>query len=307
MSTARGADGVPDERESLLTLNRALELGITFFDTADVYGLHHNESLLGQLLSTRRSEIEIATKFGLLSDQPGRQVDGRPQRVAQCCDESLKRLQVDTIDLYYLHRVDPTVPIEETIGAMAELITVGKVRYLGLSEVGVTTLRRAHAVHPITALQSEYSLWSRHPERDVLPVANELGIGFVAFAPLGRGFLTGSIAELNDLPNGDVRRDMPRFSEENFSTNRTMLQQVEEMALEMGVSVAQLTLAWLLSRRPRVVPIPGTISRDRLAENAHSTTLNLTTNDLERLEATMPSELVAGDRYGESLLRLTNG
>jgi aryl-alcohol dehydrogenase-like predicted oxidoreductase len=307
MSTPRGTEGVPDERQSIATINRALELGITFFDTADVYGPYVNEQLLGRVLASRRDDVEVATKFGFLSKEKGRLVDGRPEWAVACCESSLKNLGVDVITLFYLHRVDPDVPVEETVGAMAGLVHAGKVRYLGLSEASGESLRRANAIHPITAVQSEYSLWTREPEQGVLPVASELGVGFVPFAPLGRGFLAGTIGSLADVPEGDPRRALPRFAEENIAANRRMVLEIEDMASAKGISPAQLALAWLLSRRPRVVPIPGTTSPDRLAENVAAAGVELRVEELNRIDAIVPVGSAFGERYAETMLRFTNG
>jgi aryl-alcohol dehydrogenase-like predicted oxidoreductase len=297
MSIVYGTEQSRDEGRSIATLRRALDLGITFLDTADVYGPYVNEDLVGRAIRGRRDEVELATKFGLVTDQPDRPVDGRPERAAECCDGSLRRLGVDVIDLYYLHRVDPQVAVEETVGAMVELITAGKVRHIGLSEVTGETLRRASAVCPITAVQSEYSIWTRDPEADLLPVADELGVSLVAYSPLGRGFLTGSISAADDIPEGDWRRTNPRFAEQSISVNRRIVTRLEEIATIKGISAAQLALAWLLSRRADVVPIPGTTSPVRLAENAGAADVELTTDDLAMIEAAIPAGAVAGARY----------
>ena len=306
MSAAYGTAETRDEEQSIATINRALELGITFFDTADAYGPHENERLLGRALKGRRDEVELATKFGLVSDEPERGIDGRPERVAVCCDGSLKRLGFDVIDLYYLHRVDPRVPIEETVGAMADLVTAGKVRYIGLSEVSGDTLRRAHAVHPITAVQSEYSLWTRDPEATLIPALRELGVGLVAYSPLGRGFLTGSIRSTADLPEGDWRRMNPRFAEDHIAANLNFVSKVKEIASAKEIMPAQLALAWVISRYPGVVPIPGTTNPGRLAENAASVDVQLTDDDLRQIDAAFPADAAVGDRYPKASMGYVN-
>jgi len=274
--------GPTDEVESLATIHRALDLGIDFLDTADVYGPYTNEQLVGQAIAGRRDQVVLATKFGIVrgSDPQARGVNGRPEYVRACCEASLKRLGVDHIDLYYQHRVDPKVPIEDTVGALAELVWQGKVRYIGLSEAAPATLRRAHAVHPITALQTEYSLWSRDPEDEVLPTCRELGIGFVAYSPLGRGFLTGRFQKFDDLPAGDFRRGSPRFQGTNFQKNLDLVRKVQEIAREKGCTPAQLALAWLLARDNDIVPIPGTKQRARLEENAQAVDISFRKSDL---------------------------
>jgi aryl-alcohol dehydrogenase-like predicted oxidoreductase len=306
MSFAYGTPESRDEDRSVATVHRALELGGTFFDTADAYGPHHNEQLLGRALAGRWDEVEVATKFGLLSDQEGRRPDGRPERVAACCDGSLRRLGTDTVDLYYLHRVDPLVPIEETVGAMAELVTAGKVRHLGLSEVSGDTLHRAHAVHPITAVQSEYSLWTRDPEDTLLPAARELGVGLVAYSPLGRGFLTGAIATAADLPEGDWRRSNPRFAGEHLAANRAIVERVEELAASKGVTPAQLALAWVLDRGADVVPIPGTTRPSRLEENLAAATISFTDDERAAIAEAVPPGAVSGDRYPAEMMGFIN-
>ena len=291
--------GGRDEAEAIATLHRALDLGITFLDTADMYGPHTNEQLLGNALKGRRDQAVIATKFGLVRSAGGGfvGVNGRPDYVHQSCDASLQRLGIDTIDLYYLHRVDPTVPIEETVGAMAELVHQGKVRYLGLSEAAPDTIRRAHGVHPITALQTEYSLWSRDPEDKILPAVRELGIGFVPYSPLGRGFLSGKIKRLEDLAADDYRRHSPRFQGENFAKNLAVVEQVNLIAQEKGVTGSQLAIAWLLAKGDDIVPIPGTKRRQYLEENAAAIDIQLTPSELERIETVAPQDIAAGDRY----------
>jgi aryl-alcohol dehydrogenase-like predicted oxidoreductase len=295
-----------DEAEALATLQLALDLGIDFFDTADAYGPHTNERLVGKALRPWRDRVVIATKFGFLRGDDGsfRGVCGRPEYVRQACDASLSRLGIQHIDLYYLHRMDPDVPIEETVGAMADLVKAGKVRHLGLSEVGPDTLRRAHAVHPIAALQSEYSLWSRDPEDEVLPACRELGIGFVAYSPLGRGFLTGRFRKFEDLAPDDYRRGSPRFQGENFQRNLDLVERVNLLARERGCTPAQLALAWLLGRGDDVVPIPGTKHRRYLEENVGALEVDLSADDLRRIEEVAPKGVAAGDRYPEGAMKL---
>ena len=298
--------GPADEGESIATIHRALDLGINFLDTADVYGPHTNERLVGQAIAGRRDRVVLATKFGIVrgSDPQARGVNGRPEYVRASCEGSLKRLGVDHIDLYYQHRVDPTVPIEDTVGALAELVSQGKLRYIGLSEAAPATLRRAQAVHPITALQTEYSLWSRDPEDDVLPTCRALGIGFVAYSPLGRGFLTGRFKKFDDLPAGDFRRGSPRFQEANFKKNLDLVRKVEEIAREKRSTPAQLALAWLLARGEDIVPIPGTKQRARLEENAQAVGIALSNSDLARIDAVAPKGVAAGARYAETGMQL---
>jgi aryl-alcohol dehydrogenase-like predicted oxidoreductase len=292
--------GPTDEQESLATIARAHELGVTLLDTADAYGFGKNEELVGKAVRGRRDDFVIATKFGLVRDPANpsaRGVSGRPEYVRAACDRSLTRLGIDTIDLYYQHRVDATVPIEETVGAMAELIQAGKVRYLGLSEAAPATVRRAHAVHPITALQTEYSLWSRDPEDELLATCRALGIGFVAYSPLGRGFLTGQIRRFEDLAPDDFRRHSPRFQGDNFAANLALVEKVAALARARDVTPAQLALAWVLGRGEHLVPIPGTKRRDRLEENVGATRLQLSPEDLAALDAVSPRGAVAGERY----------
>ncbi|WP_448265388.1 aldo/keto reductase [Nostoc sp. DSM 114159] len=288
-----------DEIEAIATIHRALELGVNFLDTADMYGPFTNEQLVGRAIKDRRDRVVLATKFGNVRTEDGgfKGVDGRPEYVHQACDASLKRLGVEVIDLYYQHRVDPTVPIEDTIGAMAELVKLGKVRYLGLSEAAPATIRRAVAVHPITALQTEYSLWSREPEDEILPTVRELGIGFVPYSPLGRGFLSGAIASPDDLAPDDYRRNSPRFQGENFYKNLQLVEQVKAIASEKGVTSSQLALAWLLAQGEDIVPIPGTKRRNYLEENIAATEITLTEQELHRLETVAPKNVAAGDRY----------
>jgi aryl-alcohol dehydrogenase-like predicted oxidoreductase len=301
--------GTADEGESISTIHRAIELGVTFLDTADMYGPFTNERLLGRGIRSRREEVVLATKFGNERREDGSWVgvNGKPEYVKRACDASLERLGVDTIDLYYQHRVDPEVPIEETVGAMKELVEAGKVRYLGLSEAGPETIKRAHAVHPITALQSEYSLFTRDPEDAILSTTRELGIGFVAYSPLGRGFLTGAWKSIEDLPEDDTRAGrFPRFSEENFKKNVELAERVREIATGKDATPGQLALAWLLHRGEDIVPIPGTKRRKYLEENAAAADITLTEEDLRRIEEAMPRGSVAGKRYAERQMRSVN-
>jgi aryl-alcohol dehydrogenase-like predicted oxidoreductase len=298
--------GATDDTESVATLYRALELGIDFFDTSDAYGPYKNEELLGEAFRTHRDEVIIATKFAIRRDPNNaalRTIDGRPEYVREACDASLKRLGIDCIDLYYQHRVDPNVPIEETVGAMADLVHTGKVRYLGLSEAAPNTIRRAHAVHPISALQTEYSLWSRDPEDEILGTVRELGIGFVAYSPLGRGFLTGQIKSVDDLAADDYRRYSPRFQGENFSKNLDLVARVTEIARSKGVTPGQLALAWVLAQGEDIVPIPGTKRSTYLEENAAASGIELTVQDLAGLDELSPRGAAAGMRYPEAMMR----
>jgi aryl-alcohol dehydrogenase-like predicted oxidoreductase len=292
--------GPTDEQESTATIRRALDLGITFLDTADIYGQGANEELVGRAIAGRRDEVVLATKFGnrVLADG-SRTIDGSPAYVRQAIDASLRRLRVEHVDLYYQHRVDASTPIEETVGAMAELVPEGKVKHIGLSEAGPQTIRRAHAVHPITALQSEWSLWTRDPEAEVLPTVRELGIGFVAYSPLGRGFLAGRFASPDELDEDDFRKHHPRMSGENFERNRALAEQVRELAAEKGCTPAQLALAWVLSRGDDVVPIPGTKRRTYLEENAAASELTLKDDELKRLDEAFPPGAAAGQRYAD--------
>jgi aryl-alcohol dehydrogenase-like predicted oxidoreductase len=296
--------GPHDERESVATIHRAIDLGVSFFDTADVYGPFENEALLGRALRGKRDGVVVATKFGQLRGPDGAfvGVDGRPGYVRACIDASLRRLGMDHVDLYYQHRVDPQVPIEETVGAMADLVRAGKVRYLGLSEAAPTTIRRAHAVHPISAVQTEYSLWSREPESELLPTLRGLGIGFVAYSPLGRGFLTGKLKRVEDLAPGDIRRLFPRFQGENFSKNLELVAHLEAIAARRGVAPASLALAWLLTRGDDIVALPGTKRRAHLEENLAADTLRLTTAELADIERLCPKDAVAGARYPDMRL-----
>jgi aryl-alcohol dehydrogenase-like predicted oxidoreductase len=303
------AYGSGDEASGLETIHRALELGVTFLDTAEVYGPYTNEELVGRAVADRRDQFEIATKFGFAidPDRPyDRQVDGSPENVRRACEGSLQRLGMEHIDLYYQHRVDPDVPIEETVGAMAELVEAGKVRYLGLSEASAETIRRAHATHPITAVQSEYSLWTRDPEDEVLGTLRELGIGLVAYSPLGRGFLTGKIRSLEDLPEDDWRRTNPRFQEEALSENLELADRVTELARAQGVTPAQLALAWVMAKGEDVVPIPGTKSPGRLEENAAAADVKLSADDVQELDGAISPDAVRGSRYAESMMGLLN-
>jgi len=301
--------GEGDEEESIATIHRALDLGVTFFDTADVYGPHKNEELVGRALRGHRDRVIIATKFGILRnpDKPEfRGITGKPDYIREACEGSLRRLGIHCIDLYYQHRVDPDTPIEETIGAMAALIKAGKVRYLGLSEASAETIRRAHAVHPITALQSEYSLWTRDPEKEILPFCRELGIGFVPYSPLGRGFLTGKIQKVEDLADNDYRRTVPRFQGKNFERNLDLVKRVEEIAREKHCTPAQLALAWVLAQGNDIVPIPGTKRRKYLQENVGAAEVVLTDEDLERINEVAPKDGFAGSRYPEAMMKLLN-
>jgi len=292
--------GPTDEQESIAAIHRALELGIDFLDTADVYGQGANEELVGKAIAGRRAEYVIATKFGNRRFDDGRRtVDGSPEYVRQAIDASLQRLGVDYVDLYYQHRVDANTPIEETVGAMAELVAAGKVRHIGLSEAGAQTIRRAHAVHPLTALQSEWSLWTRDPEGEVLDTVRELGIGFVAYSPLGRGFLAGLFSSPDDFAEDDFRRSQPRMSGENFDRNRKLADKVRELAEQKGCTPAQLALAWVLARGDDVVPIPGTKRRTYLEQNAAATEIELIQKDLDELEEAFPPDAAAGQRYAD--------
>jgi aryl-alcohol dehydrogenase-like predicted oxidoreductase len=293
--------GLTDEQESVATIHRALELGVNFFDTADMYGPFTNERLLGRAVRGRRDEVVLATKFGNERTEDGTflGVNGRPEYVRRACEASLSRMGVDVIDLYYQHRVDPETPIEETVGEMARLVEEGKVRYLGLSEAAAETVRRAHLVHPIAALQTEYSLWSRDPEDGLLAVCRELGVGFVAYSPLGRGFLTGRIKSFDDLAQDDYRRNSPRFQGENFGKNLELLARVEELAAEKGCTPTQLALAWVLAQGEDIVPIPGTKRRKYLEENAAAAEVKISPEELKRIDEVMPKGVAAGERYPE--------
>jgi aryl-alcohol dehydrogenase-like predicted oxidoreductase len=301
---------VQNDDAAVALIHRALDLGIDFLDTADIYG--QSEVQVGKALKGRRDGVVVATKFAITiavggDRSRGRVVDGRPEYVRQACDASLKRLQIDTIDLYYQHRVDPQVPIEDTVGAMADLVRAGKVRHLGLSEPAPETVRRAHAVHPIAAVQVEYSLWSRDPEDALLPVLGELGIALVAYSPLGRGFLAGRFRSIDDLAPDDWRRTNPRFQGENFAKNLAVVDQVKQIAEEKGVTPAQLALAWMLNRRDDIIPIPGTSSAERLAENAAAADIRLTKEELDRIDSVLPKGVAAGDRYTPEMMNLLEG
>jgi aryl-alcohol dehydrogenase-like predicted oxidoreductase len=302
--------GPRDDNESVATIHRALDLGINFLDTADVYGPFTNEGLVGRAIRGRSDKIVLATKFGIVrdpNDPNSRGMNGKPEYVRQACEASLRRLGVDTIDLYYQHRVDPNTPIEETVGAMAQLIKEGKVRFLGLSEAGARTLRRAVKIHPISALQTEYSLWTRDPEDEILPTCRELGIGFVAYSPLGRGFLTGQFKRFDDLPADDYRRSSPRFQGENFNRNLDLVRRVEEIAREKNCKPSQLALAWVLAQGEDIVPIPGTKRRKYLEENVGALNVHLSGDDLRRIDQVFPLAAAAGMRYPETMMRAVNG
>jgi aryl-alcohol dehydrogenase-like predicted oxidoreductase len=298
--------GSGDEAESIATIHRAIELGVTFLDTADMYGVGRNEELVGRAIADRRDKVVLATKFGNVRGPNGERlgISGKPDYVRQACEASLRRLKVDVIDLYYQHRVDPETPIEDTVGAMVDLVREGKVRYLGLSEAGPQTIRRAHAVHPITALQTEYSLWSRDPEDEILPTVRELGIGFVPYSPLGRGFLTGQIKSVDDLATDDFRRNSPRFQGENFQKNLDLVREIEAMAREKGCAPSQLALAWVLAQGNDIVPIPGTKRRRYLEENVGALNVTLTTDDLARIDRIIPPGAAAGTRYPEPAMKM---
>lgn len=301
--------GGRNDEESIATIHRALELGITLLDTADMYGPYKNEELVGRAIKGQRQKVILATKFGILrsaTDPKVRGVNGKPDYVRASCEGSLRRLGVDTIDLYYQHRVDPATPIEETVGAMAKLVGEGKVRFLGLSEAAPETIRRAHAVHPITALQTEYSLWTRDPEDEVLAICRELGIGFVAYSPLGRGFLTGRFKKFEDLEKDDYRRASPRFQGENFQRNLDLVRRIEEMAAEKHCTPAQLALAWVLAQGEDIVPIPGTKQRKYLEENVGALNVRLTEEDLKHIDEVAPKGAAAGPRYHETAMASVN-
>jgi len=301
--------GTRDDDESLATIDRALELGANFLDTSDTYGPHTNETLIGKAMAGRREKFIIATKFGIVRgpNPNDRSINGRPEYVRQACDASLGRLGIDTIDLYYQHRVDPNTPIEDTVGAMAELVKQGKVRYLGLSEAGPDTIRRACAVHPIAALQTEYSLWSREPEDGLLALCRELGIGFVAYSPLGRGFLSGQIKKFEDLEPDDIRRMWPRFQGENFQKNLDLVKRIEAIVAEKQCTPSRLALAWVLAQGNDVVPIPGTKRRKYLEENVAAFDVRLSTEDLRRIDEVAPKGIASGPRYPEALMGSING
>eukprot|EP00439_Symbiodinium_sp_Y106_P088644 s1_g1180.t1 len=294
--------GEADQAEAEATLLRAVDLGVTLFDTADAYGRGHNEELVGRVLAPHRDKISLATKFAFVLDADGKPgICCTPEHVKEACDASLTRLGTDHIDLYYMHRLDPNVPIEDTVGAMAELVSDGKIRYLGLSEVSANTIKRAQAVHPITAIQSEYSLWTREVEDSVLPTCRELGIGFVPFSPLGRGFLTGKLAQ-PEFDKGDMRKNLPRFQGENFDLNLALVHALEEIAAEKGVKTGQVALAWVMAKGEDIVPIPGTKRRTYLEENVEAGSLTLTDDDLARIEELFARDAVAGERYSEAIM-----
>jgi aryl-alcohol dehydrogenase-like predicted oxidoreductase len=301
--------GGASDDEAIATIHRALDLGIDFLDTADMYGPFTNEELVGRAIRDRRERVVLATKFGNVRGTDGafKRVDGRPEYVREACDASLRRLGVDRIDLYYQHRVDRNVPIEDTVGAMAELVRQGKVRFLGLSEASAATIRKANAVHPIAALQTEYSLWTRDPEDEILPTVRELGIAFVAYSPLGRGFLTGRFTKLEDIPEGDWRRMSPRFQGDNFAKNLAVVERVRGIAREKGVTASQLALAWVLSQGDDIVPIPGTAKRSHLEENVSAEGIVFTPGELARIEEVAPKGFAAGNRYHDAGMRSVNG
>jgi aryl-alcohol dehydrogenase-like predicted oxidoreductase len=298
-----------DDNESVATIHRALELGITFLDTADVYGPYKNEELVGRAIKGKRDKIVLATKFGIVRDPSNpnaRGVNGKADYVRRCCEASLRRLGVETIDLYYQHRVDPATPIEETVGAMAQLVQEGKIRHIGLSEASPQTLRRAVKVHPVSALQTEYSLWSREPEEEILAACRELGVGFVAYSPLGRGFLTGQFTRFQDFPEDDYRRFSPRFQGDNFQKNLDLVRRVEEIAHEKHCTPAQLALAWVLAQDENIVPIPGTKRRKYLEENVGALDVRLGAEDIRRIDEIFPTDAAAGARYPEHMMNLVN-
>lgn len=300
--------GNRDDQESVATIHRALDLGLNFLDTADMYGPYTNEELVGRAIRGRRHQVTLATKFGIVrgADPSARAVNGKPEYVRSACEGSLRRLGVETIDLYYQHRIDPDTPIEKTVGAMARLVREGKVRYLGLSEAAPETLRRACAVHPFAALQTEYSLWSRDPEDEIFATCRDLGVGFVAYSPLGRGFLTGQIKRFEDLAADDYRRESPRFQGGNFQKNLALVRRIEEMAGEKDCTAAQLALAWVLAQGEDIVPIPGTKRRKYLEENLAALDVTLTQEDLRRIDEVAPHGLAAGPRYPEAMMGLVN-
>jgi aryl-alcohol dehydrogenase-like predicted oxidoreductase len=308
MSFAYGTPEERDERESIATIHRAMELGVTFFDTAEAYGPNTNEELLARALQGKRDHVIIATKFGFKFDEKGAiaGVDSRPEHIREAVEGSLRRLQTDYIDLLYQHRVDPTVPVEDVVGAMAALVRQGKVRYLGLSEAGERTIRRAHAVHPIAALQSEYSLWERNLEPQIIPLLRELGIGLVPFAPLGRGFLTGSVKRAEEYPEGDYRRGDPRYQGDNFEANMRAASAVRELGARKGVTAGQIALAWLLHKGQDVVPIPGSKRRQHLEENAGAAAVSLGAEEVAVLDATLSPDKVSGPRYNEKQMMLVD-
>jgi aryl-alcohol dehydrogenase-like predicted oxidoreductase len=306
--------GLRDEEESIATVHRAIELGVNFFDTSDAYGPFTNEELVGKAIRGRRDKVVIATKFGIMRNKPSDDgswapitgICGRPEYVRSCCDASLERLGIDCIDLYYQHRVDSEVPIEETVGAMADLVRAGKVRYIGLSEAGVETVRRAHAVHPVSALQNEYSLWTRDPEEELLPTLRELGIGLVAYSPLGRGFLTGSLKSPADFAIDDYRRNSPRFQGGNFTKNLELVERIRSIASMKGITPGQLALAWVLAQGEDIVPIPGTKHRKYLEENVAAGSVVISQEEMEGIAAALPPGSAVGERYPEGMMKLVN-
>lgn len=306
--------GTRDEAESIATVHRAIDLGVNFLDTSDAYGSFTNEELVGKAIRGRRDKVVVATKFGLMRNKPSADggwapvtgICGKPEYVRACCDASLKRLGIDCIDLYYQHRVDTTVPIEETVGAMAELVSAGKVRYIGLSEAGASTIRRAHAVHPLSALQNEYSLWSRDPEEEILPLLRELGIGLVAYSPLGRGFLTGTLKSPDDFPADDYRRNSPRFQGENFTKNLELVDRIRAIAERKKITPGQLALAWVLAQGEDIVPIPGTKHRRYLEENVAACGVVITADEIADIAEALPKGVAEGARYNESMMSFVN-
>jgi aryl-alcohol dehydrogenase-like predicted oxidoreductase len=301
--------GARDDAESIATIHRAIDLGVTFLDTADMYGPFTNEQLVGKAIKDRRGEVQLATKFGIVrspTDPTVRGVNGKPEYVKSACDASLQRLGVETIDLYYQHRVDANVPIEDTVGAMSELVQAGKIRYIGLSEAGPATIRKAHSVHPITALQTEYSLWSRDPEDELLPLVRELGIGFVPYSPLGRGFLAGQFKSVKDFAPDDYRQHTPRFQGENFTKNLELVERIKQMAAEKGITASQLALAWVLAQGDDLVPIPGTKRRTYLEENIAAGDIVLSNEDLKRIAEIAPQGVASGDRYPATMMATVN-
>ena len=300
--------GARDDAESMATIERALEVGLNFLDTADIYGLGHNEEFVGRAIREKRNAVVLATKFGFVLSNDGNQsdIDGSPRYVQSACEASLSRLGVEIIDLYYLHRVDPRVPIEDTVGAMSELVKQGKVRYLGLSEVKPSTLQRAHSVHPITALQSEYSLWTREPESEVIPMCEELGISFVPFSPLGRGILTAKIKRSDDFLKDDMRRELPRFQGKNFQQNLELIKGIAEIAAQKRCTMAQLALAWVLAQGEHLVPIPGTKRRKYLEENIGAINVQIHPEEIEKINEIISPEAVAGQRYADAMMRMVD-